>query len=70
MLLVKDRVTPVKLAADRTLMYVFQLNKNNSTILSKYIVSLNAANGRIVGDYARKMLGKISAQEDSSDAEK
>ncbi|KAI8916484.1 armadillo-type protein [Powellomyces hirtus] len=73
MLCVRDRNTPVKLAAERTLLHVFQINKPNASgaqVLQTYLGGLSdAATARNIGDYARRVLSKLSAEDsDNEDA--
>ncbi|KAJ3090385.1 translational activator of GCN4 [Quaeritorhiza haematococci] len=66
MLCVRDRVIPVKLAGERALLHAFQIRKGMD-VVQKYVSTIDAATGRTVGDYARRVLVKIS--ETNSDAE-
>ena len=73
MIHVRDRTIPVKLAAERALVHVLQIDSHNekNSILDQYLKSLastsEASTAKSIGDYARRVLVKIASKE--SDAE-
>ncbi|TPX30377.1 hypothetical protein SmJEL517_g06060 [Synchytrium microbalum] len=68
MVCVRDRIIFVKLAAERCLLHLFQLSQGEN-VLQGYLKTLDAANARSVGDYARRVLSKLSQDEESDDDE-
>lgn len=62
MVAVRDRTIPVKLAAERALVYVFQIKKGTQ-ILDKYLKTLDSASARSTGDYARRVLTKLGERD-------
>jgi len=60
---VKDRTSlPVKLAAERTLFYVLQVN-TNPEVLSNYSTQVGQAQARPVIDYCKRVLSKLTADD-------
>jgi hypothetical protein len=72
MLCVRDRIIPIKLAAERALVHLFQMQQEedpaNNAVLQTYLKSLDGPTGRSIGDYARRVLSKI-AEKESDDEE-
>ncbi|KAI8841708.1 armadillo-type protein [Chytridium lagenaria] len=70
MLCVRDRVIPIKLAAERALIYVFQLSVlgrvRRRLYFRNYVKGLDPPTARKHGDYARRVLTKL-AEKDSAD---
>ncbi|KAI9008544.1 armadillo-type protein [Hyaloraphidium curvatum] len=64
---VRDRNIPAKLAAERALMYAFNL-KRKSDIPNSYFTQLDAATARSAADYSKRVLMRMAA-EDESDAD-
>ncbi|KAI8927350.1 armadillo-type protein [Entophlyctis helioformis] len=65
---VRDRTIPIKLAAERALVHVFQI-KYGTGILQNYLDTLDAPTARSIGDYARRVLVKIGERDsDTEDA--
>ena len=62
---VRDRVIPVKLAAERALVHVLKLNTSDA-IIKEYVKTLGPSASRSVSDYVRRVLTKI-ASNDSDD---
>ncbi|TPX65734.1 hypothetical protein SpCBS45565_g04973 [Spizellomyces sp. 'palustris'] len=65
MLCVRDRNIPVKLAAERALLHVFEIGKETD-VLQRYLGTLDAPTARNIGDYARRVLSKL-VEKDSDD---
>jgi hypothetical protein len=66
MISVRERTIPVKLAAERALVYVLQI-KNGTEILDKYLKTLDPSSARSTSDYARRVLTKISSRDSDID---
>jgi hypothetical protein len=66
MLSVRDRTIPIKLAADRAMVYALQLKNGDTSVLDPYLKTLDAQLARSIGDYARRVLSKI-AERDSDE---
>ncbi|KAJ2996777.1 translational activator of GCN4, partial [Globomyces sp. JEL0801] len=64
---VRDRNIPVKLAAERALVYALQVTKG-MTVVESYLKTIDAASARSIGDYAKRILTKIG-ERDSDDEE-
>ncbi|KAJ3223816.1 translational activator of GCN4 [Clydaea vesicula] len=56
---VRDRVIPVKLAAEKALYHALQIGKNDE-ILQNVIKTCDAVTARSVGDYAKRVLSKFN----------
>lgn len=59
---VRDRTIPIKLAAERALVYVLQIRKGTN-LLDQYLKTLDSASARSIGDYARRVLQKIGERD-------
>jgi hypothetical protein len=59
---VRDRVIPVKLAAERALVHVLKLNTSDA-IIKGYVKTLGPSASRSVSDYVRRVLTKIASNE-------
>lgn len=59
---VRDRTIPIKLAAERALVYALQIKDGGAT-LEKYLKKVDAQTARSLGDYARRVLVKVSERE-------
>ncbi|KAJ3137204.1 translational activator of GCN4 [Physocladia obscura] len=68
MLLVRERVIPIKLAAERALLHLLRLTAQNPdpSVLIKYTAGLDNASARNTQDYAKRVLSKL-AEKDSDD---
>ncbi|KAJ3208838.1 translational activator of GCN4 [Dinochytrium kinnereticum] len=73
MLCVRDRVIPIKLSAERALIYTFQLislsEGETSPVLQKYLSSLDGPTSRSIGDYARRVLVKLAEKGSDDEGE-
>jgi hypothetical protein len=65
---VRDRVIPVKLASERALVHILCIQSDPS-VLTEYLSTLDSANSRSVGDYARRVLSKIAEASSEIDEE-
>ncbi|KAJ3008678.1 UNVERIFIED_CONTAM: translational activator of GCN4, partial [Siphonaria sp. JEL0065] len=65
MQLVRERVIPIKLAAERSLLYLLALSANNSDpdVLQKYCSTLDNTASRNTNDYAKRVLSKLAEKE-------
>ncbi len=63
---VRDRTIPVKLAAERALVYVLQI-KRGTSVLDAFLKSLENAQARSIGDYARRVLTKIGERDSDNE---
>jgi hypothetical protein len=68
MVCVRDRTIPIKLAAERALLYAFQIKKHTN-VLDTYLKTLDSAQARSIGDYARRVLSKIGERDSDEDDE-
>ncbi|KAJ3022842.1 translational activator of GCN4 [Thoreauomyces humboldtii] len=59
---VRDRNQDVKVASERALFHVLQIGKGTE-VLQKYLSTLDAAAARNVGDYVRRVLSKLQAED-------
>jgi hypothetical protein len=59
---VRDRTIPVKLAAERALVYVLQIKKGPK-VLETFLKTLETQQARSIGDYARRVLTKIGERD-------
>ncbi|KAM3583875.1 translational activator of GCN4 [Umbelopsis sp. WA50703] len=59
---VRDRNIPVKLTAERAVMYLFRLLEGEETLQS-YLSTVDATAQRSIGDYHRRILSKLVSQE-------
>ncbi len=67
MISVRDRNIPIKLGAERALVYALKARQGTDTIES-FIKTLNGPLSRSIGDYARRVLVKIGERDsDGSD---
>ncbi|CAB4435369.1 unnamed protein product [Rhizophagus irregularis] len=62
MVCVRDRVVPVKLAAELALVYVLQLLKGE-TILQQYLSTVDATTAKSITDFHKRVLTKLVVQE-------
>ena len=62
MVCVRDRNIPVKLTAERALMYCFQLNAGEH-VYEKYLSTVDATTQKQISDYHRRVLTKLAYQE-------
>ncbi|KAJ3197163.1 translational activator of GCN4 [Irineochytrium annulatum] len=70
MLCVRDRVIPIKLAAERALIHVFRLTKpDGAEVLKRYLEGLDASASRSIGDYAKRVLSTLAAKESDDEEE-
>ncbi|KAI8829329.1 hypothetical protein BJ741DRAFT_623021 [Chytriomyces cf. hyalinus JEL632] len=62
MLLVRERVIPIKLAAERSLLHLLCLSsqRNDPSVLTKYASGLDNAAARNLSDYAKRVLTKLA----------
>ncbi|KAJ3234763.1 translational activator of GCN4 [Chytriomyces hyalinus] len=65
MLLVRERVIPIKLAAERSLLHLLCLSsqRNDPSVLTKYASGLDNAAARNLSDYAKRVLTKLADKE-------
>ncbi|KAJ3153392.1 translational activator of GCN4 [Geranomyces michiganensis] len=68
MLCARDRNHGVKHEAERTLHAVLQIGKG-TLVLQEHLGTLDAATARNIGEYARKVLSKLSADESGDEQE-
>ncbi|KAG0234297.1 armadillo-type protein [Mortierella sp. GBAus27b] len=59
---VRERVIPVKLAAERALLFSFQLQKDDS-VYQKYLGTIDTASSKALVDYHRRILSKLAVNE-------
>ncbi|KAF9921308.1 translational activator of GCN4, partial [Modicella reniformis] len=59
---VRERVIPIKLAAERALLFALQLQKDDS-VYQKYLGTIDTAASRALTDYHRRILSKLAANE-------
>lgn len=59
---VRERVIPIKLAAERALLFSFQLQKNDS-VYQKYLGTIDTAASKALVDYHRRILSKLAVNE-------
>ncbi|KAF8985319.1 translational activator of GCN4 [Entomortierella lignicola] len=59
---VRERVIPVKLAAERALLFSLQLEKNDS-VYQKYLGTIDTAASKALTDYHRRILSKLALNE-------
>ncbi|KAK5667273.1 translational activator of GCN4 [Batrachochytrium dendrobatidis] len=65
---VRDRTIPIKLAAEQCLIHAFQLKQGkNMKTLETYLATLDGPSARSIGDYARRVLVKISERDSHDD---
>ncbi|KAI8808574.1 hypothetical protein BJ742DRAFT_771929 [Cladochytrium replicatum] len=73
MVCVRDRIYPVKLAAERSLVYAFQLRGvpegGTSQTLQKYLEAQDAVISRTIGDYGRRVLAKLAERDSEAEEE-
>ncbi|KAI9492587.1 hypothetical protein BDB00DRAFT_827253 [Zychaea mexicana] len=62
MVCVRDRNIPVKLTAERALVYTLQLNAAEH-IYEAYLKSVDATTQKQISDYHRRVLSKLAHQE-------
>jgi hypothetical protein len=65
---VRDRTIPVKLAAERALVYVLQIKKGTA-VLDTFLKTLDNAQARSIGDYAKRVLTKIGERDSDQEDE-
>lgn len=58
----RDRTLPIKLAAEKCLINVFQLQEGNE-YLNRYLKTLDSGASQSIGEYATRVLTKIAARE-------
>jgi hypothetical protein len=68
MLSVRDRTIPVKLAAERALVYVLDI-RTGTRVLEESLKCLDPIFARSIGDYARRVLVKIGERESDDESE-
>ena len=68
MLSVRDRTIPIKLAAERALVYALDI-RNGTATLDKCLRDMEAPAARSIGDYARRVLVKIGERESDDELE-
>ncbi|KAJ3309186.1 translational activator of GCN4, partial [Boothiomyces sp. JEL0838] len=66
MVSIRDRVIPIKLAAERALVYILQI-KAGTQVLDTYLTKLDAPSARSIGDYARRVLMKIGERDSDNE---
>ncbi|KAG0214330.1 translational activator of GCN4 [Mortierella sp. NVP41] len=59
---VRERVIPIKLAAERALLFALQLQKDDS-VYQAYLGTIDAAASRALTDYHRRILSKLAVNE-------
>ncbi|KAF9918095.1 translational activator of GCN4 [Lobosporangium transversale] len=59
---VRERVIPIKLAAERALLFALQLQKDDS-IYQKYLGTIDTAASKALTDYHRRILSKLAVNE-------
>ncbi|KAG0366840.1 translational activator of GCN4 [Gamsiella multidivaricata] len=59
---VRERVIPIKLAAERALLFTLQLQKDDS-VYQKYLGTIDMAASKALTDYNRRILSKLAANE-------
>jgi len=71
MMRVKEKTFPIKLAAERALLYVLQINSNPS-ILEQYSKKLSELTSKTLNEYVSKVLVKleVNSEQDEEDEEK
>ncbi|KAI8144145.1 armadillo-type protein [Fennellomyces sp. T-0311] len=62
MVCVRDRNIPVKLTAERALVYTLQLNASEA-VYERYLASVDATTQKQIADYHRRVLSKLAHQE-------
>ena len=65
---VRDRTIPIKLAAERCLVHVLRI-KQGHQFLDKYLERLDNAQASNIGDYAKRVLVKLSSRDSDSEEE-
>jgi hypothetical protein len=68
MLSVRDRTIPIKLAAERALVYALDIRNGTST-LDECLMGMDAPAARSIGDYARRVLVKIGERDSDDESE-
>jgi hypothetical protein len=68
MVSVRDRTIPIKLAAERALVYVLEI-KEGSTSTDKYLKTLQGPTARSIADYAKRVLTKIAERDSDEETE-
>lgn len=59
---VRDRNIPVKLTAERALLYTLQLHAGE-TVYNRYLASVDSSTQKQISDYHRRVLSKLVQQE-------
>lgn len=59
---VRERNIPVKLTAERALMYTLQLHASEA-VYERYLASVDATTQKHISDYHRRVLSKLVQQE-------
>lgn len=68
MLAVKEKNVPVKLAAERALLYCLNL-KAGTQVYEEYLQTLTGENQRNLADYHKRVLSKLASSSEASDVE-
>jgi hypothetical protein len=68
MLSVRDRTIPIKLAAERALVYALDIRNGTST-LDECLKVMDGPAARSIADYARRVLVKIGERESDDESE-
>ncbi|KAJ1531144.1 translational activator of GCN4 [Nowakowskiella sp. JEL0078] len=75
MICVRERVFPIKHAAERLLVYALKINEEKTSqdstghTLKSYLDAQDAPTARLIGDYARRVLSKISDNDSDNEEE-
>ncbi|KAG0302645.1 translational activator of GCN4 [Dissophora globulifera] len=59
---VRERVIPIKLAAERTLLFTLQLQKDDS-VYEEYLSTIDSTASKALTDYHRRILSKLAVNE-------
>ncbi|KAI9144142.1 hypothetical protein BKA69DRAFT_914267 [Paraphysoderma sedebokerense] len=68
MMFVRDKIIPVKLACERTLLYVLKLNES-ATVMEEFLSSADPSVAKSLTDYHRRVLSKMVQDGVESDYE-
>ncbi|KAI8616178.1 armadillo-type protein [Chytriomyces sp. MP71] len=71
MLLVRERVIPIKLASERSLLHLLCISSQNNdpSVLVKYTGGLDATSARNLNDYVKRVLSKLAEKESDDEGE-
>ena len=65
---VRDRTLPVKLAAERSLIHVLQLQVSEQ-VLQEYLKTLDGPTARTTEGYVKRVISKLAATESDEETE-